>query len=195
MTRTLGTTGRRSATQTQKLNFQAMNMAGFTLLELMVTMVIMVVFAGMAAPSFSSLVQNNRLEAEQMEFQAALSTARSEAVKRGVPVMVTATVPGVSGNEFGGGWSIWYDANNDGNFQAATETIKVRQALSGDLKVSSRVTQMSFLPSGFSGYRDNNGQMASAVFTICDSRSNVTGGQITVLPSGSSNLNSKYTCS
>lgn len=195
MKRAQSMTGRRSATQAQLNPHAAPAMSGFTLLELMVTLVIMSVFAGMAAPSLGALVQNNRLEAEQMEFLAALNTARSEAVKRGVPVMVSATAPGVSGNEYGGGWSIWFDANNDGVFQPATETIKIKQALTGDLKVSSGVSQMTFLPSGFSGYRNNNGQMAAATFTICDSRSNVTGGQITVLPSGSPNLNAKYTCS
>lgn len=182
--------GRRSAAQ---ITGQSA-MAGFTLLELMVTLVVMAIFAGMAAPSLGSLVQNNRLEAEQMEFMAALSTARSEAVKRGVPVMVTANSPTTTGNEYGNGWSIWYDSNNDDVYQPATETIKVRQAISGDLKLASSVTQISFLPSGFSGYRNGNGQMASVVFTVCDSRQNVVGGQITILPSGSTSLNSKYTC-
>lgn len=182
--------GRRSAAQ---MNRQS-TMSGFTLLELMITLVVMAVFAGMAVPSLSTLVQNNRLEAEQMDFMSALSMARSEAIKRGVPVMLRASTPVVEGNEFGNGWSIWVDSNNDGVFQPATETIKVHQAVSGDLKVSSSVTQMTFLPSGFSGYRDENGQLASAIFTVCDSRHNVTGGQISVLPSGATSLNNRYSC-
>ncbi len=63
--------------------------SGFTLIELMVTLSVMAILATLAAPSFTSLIQNSRTTTQTNELVAALNLARSEAVKRGVDVQVT----------------------------------------------------------------------------------------------------------
>lgn len=169
-------------------------MSGFTLVELMVAMAIMVVFVSSAVPSFGTMVRNNRLEAEQMEFTSSVALARSEAAKRGVPVMLSALTPTTPGNEFGNGWAVWVDSNNDGSYQPATETIRVHQALSSDIRLASATTELTFQPSGFRRYQDDSGNLISAVFTLCDGRPEVKGAQVTVLPAGSIDLNNQYVC-
>lgn len=55
---------------------------GFTLIELMVVIAIVAVFAGLAAPSMRELISSSRLRGASSEFYAALLAARSEAIKR-----------------------------------------------------------------------------------------------------------------
>src|ERR1700682_3260539 len=86
---------------------------GFTLVELLATITVLVILSSMAAASFSSTVNNNRIYSAQNEFVAYLALARSEAARRGLPVMLSATTP-VTGNAFGGGWTVWVDNNHNG---------------------------------------------------------------------------------
>src|ERR1700720_3071600 len=79
---------------------------GFTLIELLVTLTVVVILSTLAATSFSTTITNNRVYGIQTEFVGFLALARSEATRRGVPVVVTAIAP-VAGNEYGGGWQIW----------------------------------------------------------------------------------------
>lgn len=55
---------------------------GFTLIELLVTIIVVVVLATMAIPSFRTLVGESRHSADVNEIVASLSYARNEAVKR-----------------------------------------------------------------------------------------------------------------
>jgi type IV fimbrial biogenesis protein FimT len=76
--------------------------AGFTLIELLVVLSIAVVLGAVAAPSFSSLVANQRARAASADLYAALTLARSEAIKRNLPVSL---VP-VSTSNWSAGWRI-----------------------------------------------------------------------------------------
>src|SRR5450755_1930296 len=88
---------------------------GFTLIELLATISILVILSSIAATGNSTSVNNNRLYASQTEFVAYVALARSEAARRGVPVMLTATAP-TTGNAFGAGWTVWVDTNGNGTF-------------------------------------------------------------------------------
>ena len=69
---------------------------GFTLLELMVAIAVLAILTTVAIPSFRDLIQNNRVTTQTNELVAALTFARTEAVKRGrnVTIAVTAANPG-----------------------------------------------------------------------------------------------------
>jgi type IV fimbrial biogenesis protein FimT len=77
---------------------------GFSLVELMVIVAIIAILAGIAAWSLDSLTKGQRARSASFALYSALTTARSEALKRGAPVSVT---PG-SASDWGSGWTVSY---------------------------------------------------------------------------------------
>lgn len=77
--------------------------AGFTLIELMVTIAVAAILLTIAVPGFQALVQNNRATTLANELTTALNLARSEAVRRGQMISVCAAD---SGNDWEDGWRV-----------------------------------------------------------------------------------------
>jgi type IV fimbrial biogenesis protein FimT len=87
---------------------------GFTLLELMAALAVLAVLLAVGVPSFFQITRNNRIAAQTNELVAALNLARSESVKRGIPVSVCASANGTAcaGNtNWGAGWMVFTDGN------------------------------------------------------------------------------------
>ncbi len=89
---------------------------GFTLIELMVVLALTGTLMMLAAPSFVQLLADNRSAMETQDFINDLQLARSEALRRGVPVTLHALSPSLTGTaKFGEvGWRIITDKNADG---------------------------------------------------------------------------------
>jgi len=77
--------------------------AGFTLIEVMVVLAITVILSMIAAPSFKSLIAGQRARAASTDLYAALTLARSEAIKRNTQVTLQPAVPAAL---WQGGWRI-----------------------------------------------------------------------------------------
>ena len=84
-----------------RADFRAPRARGFTLIELMVTLVVLAVVVGLAAPGLQKLVAAQRMRSLSYDLVSHLVLARSEALKRGIPVEV---LPAAGG--WGGGWSV-----------------------------------------------------------------------------------------
>lgn len=91
---------------------------GFTLMELMVVLAIVGVIMGLAVPNFGVYIRNSRLTAAANDLLGSITRARTEAIKRQVPVAVCATsnpnaaVPTCNDGPFTA-WVVWVDADND----------------------------------------------------------------------------------
>lgn len=77
-------------------------MRGFTLIELMITIVVLAILVALAAPSFRTMILNQQSEAIGEDIITAFQLARSEAIKRGGFVTVCPTDDGTS---CGGDWA------------------------------------------------------------------------------------------
>ena len=91
-------------------------MAGFTLIELMVVVTIIAIFAGLGAPSMRDLLLNQRMRSVSLDLYTSLALARSEAIKRNTQVSL---VP--NGGDWATGWTV----------QAGGTTLRAQDALTG----------------------------------------------------------------
>ncbi len=69
---------------------------GFTLMEMMIAVAIIVVLAALAAPSLSDFFDRNRVRAAADDVSSLISQARAEAVKNDLPISVKATGSGTT---------------------------------------------------------------------------------------------------
>jgi type IV fimbrial biogenesis protein FimT len=76
---------------------------GFTIIELMTTLVILGILIMVAIPSFNDLVVGTRIKGAASDIYAALTFARSEAIKRNTNVTVG---PLTLGGQWVNGWQV-----------------------------------------------------------------------------------------
>lgn len=93
--------------------------AGFTLVELVITVTIVGILGALALPSMRQLIQTQNVRSGASELQAALFFARSEAIKRAALVDVVPT-----GGKWEGGWIVQINGG---------ATLRTQSALSGQL--------------------------------------------------------------
>lgn len=108
---------------------------GFSLIELLVTIAIAAIIAGVAAPSFSKMVNANRIQTAASALQSDMMYARTEAVKRGLPVSIcpsTDQATCTTTNAWANGWIVFNDVNGSGTIDNAADTVlRVKQKLQG----------------------------------------------------------------
>lgn len=98
---------------------------GFSLIELMIALGILAIMMSMAAPAFTKMIRDNRLQTASTSLISAFNMAHSEAVRRGRTVKICATDdPTVAtpacGTDWASGWVMFTDLDGDG---AAGDTV------------------------------------------------------------------------
>lgn len=120
----------------------SLRMSGFTMVELMVTLLIAAILLGLAVPGFMAFIRSNRAEVQAQSIVNTLNYARSESVRRGQPVIVTS----LAGASWESGWRIWMDRNGNGLYEAGVDDeLQVVPAFSGGTTLAAgAVTQVAF---------------------------------------------------
>ena len=145
---------------------------GFTLIELMITVLVGIILIGLAVPSFEAVFNSSRITGQANEFVATLQLARMEAIRRNARVVVC---PSTNGTSCQGGnpssWTGWVAFVDDGgatnNYAGGTSANGV--ADSGDTTIDNGETVL------------RSGLVNTSVLTVTSSPaiSGSTGGAIT----------------
>jgi len=95
-----------------------LRMHGLTLIELLVTLAVAVTLALLAAPLFNSFTSGNASKSADNLLARQLLMARSEAIKRGIPVSLCPSSDGATctgGTDWSVGWIAFTDAGTVGS--------------------------------------------------------------------------------
>ena len=150
--------------------------SGFTLVELMVTLLVSAVLLGIAVPSFTQLIKNNQIVSETNTFIGAFSFARTEAIRRGGAVYVTASNSAGVANEWGPALRVWYDTDNDGIYDVGEELRLIESSSSVTIDSDNDAVEIVFSNQGMPS--------TSEIFWVCDNRTGESGRKISLLGGG-----------
>jgi type IV fimbrial biogenesis protein FimT len=139
------------------------NSRGLTLVELMIAMTVLGILLALAVPSFRDAALNSSLRAISSNLNASVQLARSEAIKRNVPITLcrantTGTACAVDSN-WAAGWIV----------VASGTVLQYQQPVAQGFKVtqSGTAANLTFQPIGVGA--------TAATFTVC--RSSPVGNQ------------------
>ena len=119
---------------------------GFTLVELMVTVAVMVILAAIAMPSMTALINNVRVSGQTEELVASLQLARAEAIRRNARVTVCAGTGIVcSGSATWGNWTVF---GRDTTAAIATTDVIRNTAANASVDVTGPAAGIIYKPSG-----------------------------------------------
>ncbi len=99
----------------------SMGEVGFTLIEMMVTLGVLAILVVLAVPSFNDFVRGQRVKTASFDVFAAMTYARSEALKRNTDVTVTPVA-----GDWSKGWTV----------VAGTTTLRQQQAYPDSVAIS-----------------------------------------------------------
>ena len=122
--------------------------AGFTLIELMVTISLIVVVMALAAPSFTAYQRNAELTSVANTLLSSLTAARAEAMKRGRNV----TVVPADGSHWTSGWIVFVDEDASGTKASTETTLSSEPAPASAITIATVPADMTYVMFNGSGY-------------------------------------------
>jgi len=148
--------------------------SGFTLIELIVVMALAAILLTVGVPVFRDFIRGQRIITQTNELIGALNLARSEAIKRGVRVVICRTAGADCATDATGiwekGWMIYADNNRNGARDASEPILRAGQQAGGKITIRTGgafTRWIAYQPGGFSV---GNTHLGNGTFRICDSR-------------------------
>ncbi len=157
------------------------NQNGFTLYELLITMLVIGIALTVGIPSFGVFTQNSRITSTANDLHSSFFLARSEAARAKSNITICASNNSMgaatcTGGTFDDGWIIFVDLNGDIQRAGADESVLRRHPAIDDaidISTNAGANYFSFAPTGL-GRGDVGGAGASVqTAVICDGRGNI----------------------
>lgn len=142
---------------------------GFSLIELMITVLVLAIVVAIGSPNFTSTIQNNRLTGQINSMNGALSFVRTEAVKLNQNVTICASSDQSTCNGSGAwnsGWIIFVDDNSSGSLDGGEEILRVGDPLPGN----NILRLVGFTDDSYVTFDNQGRTQASGTFIFCDDR-------------------------
>lgn len=135
------------------------------MIELLVTIGIASILASIAVPAFTSVAQQFNVSAEVNDFSMDIQFARSEAIKRSMPITLCPSTDGatcISSTAWHSGWIIFTDPLAD---QAVGTILKIKKGFksSNTFNADNSMTYLTFSRDGFT-----TGLPGAGLVTIAD---------------------------
>jgi type IV fimbrial biogenesis protein FimT len=135
----------------------------------MLTLAIISIILGLAAPALGERRSDTRLSSRVNELAGYLNYARSEAIKSNQFVNVCKSPDGNQCDfsaEWEDGWLVFVDSNQDRQRDSGEEVLKVHKALEGNIHIHFG----AFYSSNYVRYYPNGRSPGNGTFTFCDAR-------------------------
>ena len=159
---------------------------GFTLVELVVSLAIAAVIAGLALPAFARVIAEQRLGNEARRLSDAILHARSEALKRNGAVVICASVPADPcgpTRHWHEGWLMFADADGDGEPGAGEPSIGHDGPAAPQVTMTGNRPVARYLRFDWSGHaRTPSGALQMGTFEVC--RPGLAGYHVVLANSG-----------
>lgn len=137
---------------------------GFTLLELLITLIIASILLSYAIPSFRDFGLRQKVTNESNEMLSDLMFARVTAIKEGQSVVVLSN----NGNDWSRGWRIFIDNNRDLTFNAGDIPLRLKQLTNKNISLTGTSSSIVYTNLG------NAQALNSIVITHADISKTVT---------------------
>ena len=152
------------------------NQSGFTIYELMITMLIIGIILTIGIPNLSEFTQNSRLTSTSNDLHSSFQLARSEAARAKSNITICASVNSLDpaaacGGTFNDGWIIFVDTNGDLVRDAGENILRAHPPVADGVTVTTNggSNYFSFAGTGL-GRGDVGGNPSLSTAMICDDR-------------------------
>lgn len=159
----------------------ARNETGFTLVEMLISLVIGALVLTMGVPSFSAFIKNNRMTTQVNDFVSTANIARSEAVKRGARIVVCKSNNGTTcdtgSNGWEQGWIAFVDIDKDGIPEAGETLVSVKGAMTEGTTLKGNTDIADFFyfnANGTTNFSARASLVSYGEIILCDSRMDTT---------------------
>jgi type IV fimbrial biogenesis protein FimT len=167
--------------------------SGYTMMELVMTMAIVVILGTIAIPGFKFVTSSNRVATEVNGLLGDMQFARSQAVKEGLAVTICTSTSGtgctVTNWELG--WIVFLDSNGNQAVDAGEAVIRYQPAFAGTDTFRATPNTFHALTFNRMGYAPT-GQATAINVTLHDSTSNTSWTRCVAINPIGSTVTEKY---
>jgi type IV fimbrial biogenesis protein FimT len=150
---------------------------GYTLYEVLITLVIVGIVLTVGLPNLSEFTQNSRMSSTANDLHASFQLARSEATRAKAPITICASDNSTSANPtcgggFADGWIVFIDLNGDlARAGAGESVVQAHPAVPTGMTITTNANAnyFSFAGTGL-GRGDVGGNPSLQTAMICDQR-------------------------